>query len=78
MTHKGPQRRHHVLPDQGGRDQMETLCNIVIVPIRDNEERIQRFVTLAGHTIQTMFDHRGVNCNTCQHVWRNIKGEARG
>lgn len=74
MTHKGPQRRHHALPDQGGRDMMETLCNIVIVPQRGTDDRITSFKTLAGHEIQIMFDERGVSCNTCQHIWRNIRG----
>lgn len=79
MTHRGPQRRHHVLPDQGGRDVMETLCNILIVPQRDNEQRITSFKTWSGQNpIQIMFDERGVTCNTCQHIWRNIKGEAHG
>lgn len=73
-----PQRRHHVLPDQAGNDTMETLCNLIVTPVRDHEDRIVHFNSPAGHRIQILFDPRGVSCNTCQHVWRNIKGEARG
>lgn len=76
-----PQRRHHVLPDQGGRDVMETLCDLLVVPIRDvsREQRITEFRTYeAFNIIQCVFDPRDVSCNTCQHVWRNIKGTAHG
>lgn len=73
-----PQRRHHVLPDQGGKDVMETLCNILIVPQRGDDEKITSFKTVAGNPIQIMFDDRGVSCSTCQYVWRNIKGTVHG
>lgn len=70
-----PSRRHHLLPDQGGRDVMETLCNILVIPSR-TLDAITHFETRAGNRIQCVFEPRDVNCNTCQHVWRNIRGQS--
>lgn len=70
---RNPQRIHHMLPDQGGSDIMETLCGLLITPIRDAENRITVFRTRrAGSDIQIMFDPRGVSCNICQRVWKDL------
>lgn len=69
-----PQRIHHMLPDQGGQDVMETLCNILVVPVRNPDEHILYFYTLIGENpIQCMFDERGVSCNVCQKVWNSLR-----
>ena len=75
---KGPQRIHHALPDQAGRDVMETLCDILIIPQREGDMITKFHTAKANNPISVLFDPRGVTCNTCHHVWRNIKGEARG
>lgn len=72
-----PKRRHHILPDQPGRNMMETLCNLVVEPQRDENDRILSFKTSpALHTIQCVFDPRDVSCSTCRFVWKRISFKA--
>lgn len=70
---------HHVLfSDFIGRDMLETLCNRLVMVEREpgDDGRVTGFITEAGNRIQCVTDPRDVNCNTCQHVWRNIRGRA--
>ena len=68
---------HHVLLiDHIGQSVMETLCNRIVYPQRDEAQTIIGFRTERGNTIQCdVYNGRSVTCNTCQHVWRNIKGK---
>jgi hypothetical protein len=56
-----------------GDDLMETLCNRIVVPVRNEAETITSFKTAVGNPIQCVFTAGDVTCNTCQHVWRNIR-----
>lgn len=71
-------RRHHLLlAEQFGQPAMETLCNRLVFPIRgeiNGADQILAFASEAGNQIQCVFDARDVSCNTCAHVWRNIRG----
>lgn len=65
---------HHVLMhDFIGRDQMETLCNRLVRVQRGTDDRPTIFTTEKGTVFNCVMDPRDVTCNTCQHVWRNIK-----
>lgn len=66
---------HHALPDQGGQELMETLCNMLVVPVRnESKPGLLRFTSFrTGGPINVVFDPRDVTCNTCQHVWRKIR-----
>lgn len=66
---------HALLREFLGHDQIETLCNRLVVVVRDDADRPTSFKTSpAGNTIQLTEEPRDVTCNTCQHVWRNIRG----
>ena len=71
---KGPRRIHHVLPETIPDDGlMETLCNRAVKVSRSGDF-LSGFTTVpVGNVIQCVFDARDVTCNTCQHVWRNIR-----
>lgn len=52
---------------------METLCNLLVAPIRDPEtQRILHFDTARGNLIQIVFAARDTTCKLCKNEWQRL------